>query len=1077
MAAQSAVCPTCQATLTREVPASTETAICQNCGERVQFPTTTGLGNVDQTSSLAPTPAEVTISIAVSRSRDENGNARAAFGSHQSSDYPFLSRPQQPDEIGRLGSYRVLGVLGTGGMGVVFRAEDPALRRQIALKIMLPEFASNHVAKARFLREARAQAAIDHDHIIAIYKVGGESDIPYIAMPLLKGQTLAAALKSNPALPIGEAVRIALEMAEGLAAAHEQNLVHRDIKPANVWLEGEQRRVKILDFGLARAESGDDGVEPVTQQGAIIGTPAYMSPEQATGDSLDARTDLFSLGAVLYQMLTGHRPFVGKNMPAVLMAVVSHTPVPPSELNPDVPADLDALTMRLLAKSATDRPATAEIAAEELRAVESRLFRTEPADEPWGDEANEPSTRERGQRRSRVPIAVALGALAVAAAAYAINMNRSSPERKTPESAKVDVSDNKGSPPRGTPRTETAPPKEKVWSKEVYEPAGDGWIDLLALDATRADPPSGQDWARTPDGWTSTYIHNGFSPIGLSVTATGGYDVEAEVSLKKGIDAIGFRLPIGDSMGQFGFNNYSGTLAGFHLVDGKFLRLDENPTRTRQPQPLKIGERVKVAISVRVNGDLAEVTANVDGIPPVRWSGRPSQLSLGWTWKAPNDRLGVSTCWSQYTVHSLRFKRFDGKAYVIKRVLVKEVCEPVGGDWVDLLALGDTWAVMGQAYDWHFTNGKWVSTIVPGDFCQLGLPLTATGGYDLEAEVTLEKPGEAISFRLPVGDSSVQFGVNHYEGAVAGFHIVNGNELRSDGNPTRTPHESLKIGERIKLAISVRINGDQAELSATVDGIKPIRWTGRLSQLGLDWFWQPPNDRLGVMAHRSQYTVNSLRFKKVSGKAEIIKLAPMKEVREAIGKDWVDVLALDESWTDTWSGTGWNKKAGKWTSTFVPNGPSLVRMPLSATGGYDLEAEVTLDAGDSALSILFQVGERCVGLGLNGRGFAGLQWIGDMETTSAGNPTRTPHDPFKIGQRIKIVISVRVNGDQAELSATVDGISPIRWTGPVSALSHSWATDRLTLATWASRYTVHALRFKKIDGKAEIIKRMALASK
>jgi serine/threonine protein kinase len=285
--------------------------------------------------------------------------------------FSFFMPPQQPDELGRLGSYRVLGALGAGGMGAVFRAEDPVLRRHIALKVLLPQFANNATAKARFLREARAQAAVEHDHIIAIYQVGESADVPFIAMPLLKGQTLSEALKATPIMSVPEAIRIAREMAAGLDAAHSQNLIHRDIKPANVWLEGPDRRVKILDFGLARGEAEADGLEPVTQEGAIIGTPAYMSPEQAQGKPVDARTDLFSLGVVLYQLLTGRQPFIGSNTPATLLAVVSHVPQGPRELQPQVPAELDAITMRLLAKLPAERPASARRVVEELLALEN----------------------------------------------------------------------------------------------------------------------------------------------------------------------------------------------------------------------------------------------------------------------------------------------------------------------------------------------------------------------------------------------------------------------------------------------------------------------------------------------------------------------------------------------------------------------------------------------------------------------------------------------------------------------------------------------------------------------------------
>lgn len=162
----------------------------------------------------------------------------------------FLSPARSPDEMGWLGDYRVLDVIGAGGMGAVFEAEDIQLGRTVALKVMLPKLSRNPEAKARFLREARAQAAIEHDHVVAIHQVGESNGTPFIAMPLLRGETLAAAMRRGR-LPTADVLRIGREIAEGLAAAHEKKLIHRDIKPANIWLEGPRRRVKILDFGLA----------------------------------------------------------------------------------------------------------------------------------------------------------------------------------------------------------------------------------------------------------------------------------------------------------------------------------------------------------------------------------------------------------------------------------------------------------------------------------------------------------------------------------------------------------------------------------------------------------------------------------------------------------------------------------------------------------------------------------------------------------------------------------------------------------------------------------------------------------
>jgi eukaryotic-like serine/threonine-protein kinase len=277
--------------------------------------------------------------------------------------FDFLAPALEPDELGRLGQYRILKVLGSGGMGVVFHADDPALQRPVALKAMLPALAVSASARRRFLREGRAVAALHHDHIVPIYQVGEDRGVPYIAMPLLHGESLDNRLERLGTLPTAEVYRIGREIAQGLAAAHAKGLVHRDIKPANVWLEfgGDavpepgSGRVKILDFGLVRPVADAH----LTQEGAIVGTPAFMAPEQASGAAVDARTDLFSLGCVLYRMTTGQVPFAGRDAVATLLAVDSEHPPAPVEITPAVPPALSALVMRLLAKNPADRPASA----------------------------------------------------------------------------------------------------------------------------------------------------------------------------------------------------------------------------------------------------------------------------------------------------------------------------------------------------------------------------------------------------------------------------------------------------------------------------------------------------------------------------------------------------------------------------------------------------------------------------------------------------------------------------------------------------------------------------------------------
>ena len=275
----------------------------------------------------------------------------------------LLRPPEAADEMGRLGEYRVLGILGRGGMGVVFRAEDVRLSRLVALKVIEPTFTAEPEVRARFLREARLAARVSDDHVVPIYAVGEADGVLYLAMPLLQGESLADRLKRDGRLPPGDLVRFAAQAAHGLAAAHGKGLIHRDIKPGNLWIEptpsGE--RIKILDFGLARP-AGESG-ETLTETGFVPGTPPYMSPEQVRAEAIDARSDLFSLGAVLYEAATGQRAFPGVGSFQICRHVVDLTPFRPRDITPDIPPDVSDLIMHLLAKDPANRPAVATAVA------------------------------------------------------------------------------------------------------------------------------------------------------------------------------------------------------------------------------------------------------------------------------------------------------------------------------------------------------------------------------------------------------------------------------------------------------------------------------------------------------------------------------------------------------------------------------------------------------------------------------------------------------------------------------------------------------------------------------------------
>ncbi len=283
------------------------------------------------------------------------------LGEPQAMSLDFLTPSDNSDLLGTLGEYDILEVIGQGGMGIVFRASDAKLNRIVAIKVMSPFFASNPNARKRFLREAQAAAAISHPHIVTIHAVD-EEKLPYLVMECVHGQSLQEKLNKVGSLEITEILRIGSQIAEGLAAAHKQGLIHRDIKPANILLENGVERVKITDFGLARAV--DDAT--ITKTGEVSGTPQYMSPEQATGSRVDQRSDLFSLGAVLYAICTGRSPFRASNLAAVVRRVCDDTPRPIEETNPEIPFWLIDIINQLLEKDPDARIQTAEELAERL---------------------------------------------------------------------------------------------------------------------------------------------------------------------------------------------------------------------------------------------------------------------------------------------------------------------------------------------------------------------------------------------------------------------------------------------------------------------------------------------------------------------------------------------------------------------------------------------------------------------------------------------------------------------------------------------------------------------------------------
>ena len=268
-------------------------------------------------------------------------------------------------------NFVIKGLIGRGGMGDVYRGFDNNLDRDIAIKVMHPSRAKDEVSKKRFLHESKTAASINHPSIVTIYQIGEHDKLPYIAMQYIDGPNLSEYRKQRGGLiPIPEAIRIGREICEGLAAAHEKDLVHRDIKPDNILLEVPNKHVRIIDFGLAHEAGDKEG--RLTIDNAVIGTPAYMSPERIGTDEVNAKSDLFGLGVILYEMISGKLPFDGKSMVSILASISRGKPTTIDTLVPNIPQDLTDLIMQLLSSERDKRPADANEVAERLRAIEKQ---------------------------------------------------------------------------------------------------------------------------------------------------------------------------------------------------------------------------------------------------------------------------------------------------------------------------------------------------------------------------------------------------------------------------------------------------------------------------------------------------------------------------------------------------------------------------------------------------------------------------------------------------------------------------------------------------------------------------------
>ncbi|MBA4017099.1 MAG: serine/threonine protein kinase [Pirellula sp.] len=413
----------------------------------------------------------------------------------------FLQPAVDHAYLGRLAHFDVMRVIGRGGMGVVLEAFDSKLRRNVAIKVLDPELAGDDVARQRFCREARAAASITHENVVAVHQVekSDGAGLPFMIMQLISGESLEQRLVREKRLPFREIVRIGMQAAHGLAAAHAQGLIHRDIKPGNILLEPPTQRVKLTDFGLARVE---DDVK-LTRTGFVSGTPLYMAPEQALGEEADPRSDLFSLGAILYEMCAGQPPFLGNSALAILRQIAEAKQRPLRELNPQTPQWLADTIDQLLAKKPNDRIQTAAQLAELLE-FQWALMKTSSEEIPQVCEIEQRKQRIRN-RWIAAGISAAFLSIGLLAGAVFFNRGGSSAEALVSSAEPVAVL-NGGSGP--------------VWSVS-FSPTGDSLAMAVEDGSVRLWDVPKQSVKATLAAHRGTVWSSRYSPSGQWLATAG----------------------------------------------------------------------------------------------------------------------------------------------------------------------------------------------------------------------------------------------------------------------------------------------------------------------------------------------------------------------------------------------------------------------------------------------------------------------------------------------------------------------------------------------------------------------------
>ncbi len=794
----------------------------------------------------------------------------------------FLAPAQQPDEIGRLGPYRILAVLGQGGMGMVFKAQDPALDRLCALKTMLPEVAKKPEMKERFLREARAAAQLEHDHIIPIYQVDEDRGVPYIAMPFLKGASLEdwfkQKQKGQAGTPLTEPqiLKLGREIARGLAAAHERGLVHRDIKPANIWLDATVGgRVKILDFGLARLSEGT-GDQQLTQSGTILGTPAYMAPEQAQGQKLDGRADLFSLGVVLYRLCTGELPFKGDNPYAVLSALALIEPPSVRELNPALSPALAELVRQMLVKNPAQRIASARDVVQKITAIERSLAGSSaaaaanPSPERMAESSqvvtapaaasaqetgksqlpagtgSEPTRSYRGPSasspaRRRWPLLVGAASLLVGLLLGSWIIFRDKGGKEGTPAKAADGGSAEAVPPVKGPNPN--PPLPRPPNQRPV-------VSLLPLVELHRDTVKGK-WASTAEGLLSD--RNGVCVLEFPYRPPSGeYDFRLDFTCQAGRAEVNQFLARGDRSFSYVMGANVDKFFGLEMINGKAC--DEGPTVLTGS--LSLNKRHRCTVHVRNEF----VAVEVDGTELTHWMTDYSDLGLDhpqWKHWVRRDRslLAFACKETQTLIHQAEVVEIAGQG-IHTRPGKHAAPSPAA---IDLLAglKPQRDAIEGQ---WELKDGALVARTLKYQAGYARIPLPTAGPlpaeYDLHLEIERRSDaGNGVTIGVVMGGRQGTVVVDGYSNPRSwAVEMIDGKPGQVNG--TRVEGEHLRVGQRRQVIVEVR----RDRLRALCDGKPVLEWVGKAEQLGVWEGWSIPDKQALSLGAQTDVVFHQVRL-------------------------------------------------------------------------------------------------------------------------------------------------------------------------------------------------------------------------